>query len=287
MTRSHRFLAVVLVVMLGFVGLARLIGGGSAEVQGAPTGDSVVAAAQAAAPSSAALPTVTSSPAGPVVCAIPGVLLVGSSGEAVLCLEQWLMASGYLAVAPDTLFDAATDAAVREMQAALLLEVDGIVGRRTATAIGTWTGPTGPREMADADCPSSPHGAIVDRANQMGALCENGVITHRFPITTARSQPDPGEYDVYARDLNASSNLSGEYSTMTHFVAFTRGKYQGARIAFHSVPKYSDGSWVQPLDSVGTQAYFGESAGCIRVLPDDAVRIWDWLSIGDLVRVIS
>ena len=98
---------------------------------------------------------------------------------------------------------------------------------------------------------------------------------------------DPGEYDVYAKDLNASSNLSGQYSTMTHFVAFTHGKYQGARIAFHSVPKYGDGTWVQPLDSVGTQEYFGASAGCIRVLPDDAVRIWDWLSIGDLVRVIS
>ncbi|MFM7252307.1 MAG: L,D-transpeptidase [Ilumatobacteraceae bacterium] len=38
---------------------------------------------------------------------------------------------------------------------------------------------------------------------------------------------------------------------------------------------------------MGTQEYFGASAGCIRVLPDDAVRIWDWLSIGDLVRVIS
>jgi peptidoglycan hydrolase-like protein with peptidoglycan-binding domain len=286
-SRSHRFLVVVLVVMLAIVGIARLIGDSSAEVQGAATGDSVVAAAQAAAASPATTLAATTVPAGALRCQVPEVLQLGSAGDAVLCLEQWLAASGYLAAVPDSVFDAVTDAAVRDLQAAQLLEVDGIVGRRTATVIGTWTGPTGPREMADADCPSSPRAAIVDRANQMGALCENGVITHRFPITTARSQPDPGEYDVYARDLNASSNLSGEYSTMTHFVAFTRGKYQGARIAFHSVPKYSDGSWVQPLDSVGTQEYFGESAGCIRVLPDDAVRIWDWLSIGDLVRVIS
>jgi hypothetical protein len=74
---------------------------------------------------------------------------------------------------------------------------------------------------------------------------------------------------------------------MTHFVAFTRGKFQGARIAFHSVPTYSNGEFIQPLDSVGTEQYFGASAGCIRVLPDDAVRIWDWLSIDDAVRVIS
>ena len=39
---------------------------------------------------------------------------------------------------------------------------------------------------------------------------------------------------------------------MTHFVAFTYGKFRGARIAFHSVPMWQrDGELVQPLDSVG------------------------------------
>ena len=70
---------------------------------------------------------------------------------------------------------------------------------------------------------------------------------------------------------------------MTHFVAFTYGKYQGARIAFHSIPKYGDGEYVQPLDSVGTQELFGDSSGCIRVLPDDAELFWSWLDIGDTV----
>ena len=31
----------------------------------------------------------------------------------------------------------------------------------------------------------------------------------------------------------------------------------------------------------------GDSSGCIRVLPDDAVAIWDWLDIGDEVIVIT
>ena len=34
-------------------------------------------------------------------------------------------------------------------------------------------------------------------------------------------------------------------------------------------------------DRVGTPAQFGQSSGCIRVLPDDSVKIWDWLSIDD------
>jgi hypothetical protein len=108
-----------------------------------------------------------------------------------------------------------------------------------------------------------------------------------MPITTAQSQPDPGTYDVYANDLTASSSISGKYSTMTHFVAFTHGKNRGARIAFHSVPRYADGEFVQPLDSVGTQELWGDSAGCIRVLPDDAELIWSWLDVGDTVSVIT
>jgi lipoprotein-anchoring transpeptidase ErfK/SrfK len=136
-------------------------------------------------------------------------------------------------------------------------------------------------------CPATGRGAVVDRANQMAWLCGDGAIVREFPVSTARSQPDPGTYPVYDKDLNASSTISGAFSRMTHFVAFTHGKYQGARIAFHSVPTYGDGSFVQPLESVGTADWWGDSAGCIRVLPDDAVAIWDWLAVGDTVNVIS
>jgi hypothetical protein len=142
-------------------------------------------------------------------------------------------------------------------------------------------------QISDSDCPSSTHGAVVDRVHQRGALCANGAVTYRFPLTSAWSQPDPGTYKVYAKDLHASSSLGGRLSTMTHFVAFTHGKYQGARIAFHSVPTFSDGSYAQPLSSVGTAKMHGASHGCLRVLPDDSVRIWDWLSIGQQVHVIS
>jgi hypothetical protein len=74
---------------------------------------------------------------------------------------------------------------------------------------------------------------------------------------------------------------------MTHFVAFTHGEIRGARIAFHSMPIYSDGSYVQPLETLGTPEQRGNSAGCIRVSPADAELIWSWLEIDDLVRVVS
>jgi lipoprotein-anchoring transpeptidase ErfK/SrfK len=44
---------------------------------------------------------------------------------------------------------------------------------------------------------------------------------------------------------------------------------------------------VQPLDTVGRLGVRGETSGCIRVLPEDAVRIWDWIAVGDEVHVIS
>ena len=128
---------------------------------------------------------------------------------------------------------------------------------------------------------------VIDRDRQRSWFCEGAEAVRVFPVTTARSQPDPGVYEVYAKDMHTSSTFGGAYSTMTHFVAFTHGKFQGARVAFHSVPVYPGGAWVQPLDTVGSLDRHGDSSGCIRALPADAEAIWDWLDIGDVVRVVT
>jgi peptidoglycan hydrolase-like protein with peptidoglycan-binding domain len=302
MSRSYRVLALALVGVLVLVGLAQLVrtddaAPADAGAQPSPTETTQTAGSTAASDGDTQVVTdeadadveeSTTTVAPPAAdCTVVGTMKVGATGDEVACLQAQLAKVGFAVSSPSGTFDDATDQAVRSFQTAKSLEVDGIAGRQTAQALGIWSGPTGPTPATDADCPSTGHGAIVDRANQRGALCENGAITYQFPLTTAWSQPDPGVYPVYAKDLNASSNFGGHYSTMTHFVAFTRGKYKGARIAFHSVPKLSNGDWVMPLDAVGTEAYHGESSGCIRVLPDDAVKIWDWLSQGDEVHVIS
>ncbi len=298
MSRSYRTLAAALVAMLVLVGIAQLVEPDDAKgsVAASPVSSSGVDAGTVPASDSTQPVTdvvdgdaaTTSSLAPPITadCTITEVLKVGASGAQVQCLESQLAVAGFPTTV-DTNFDGATDTAVKAYQTAKSLEADGIVGRVTAQTLGIWAGPLGPMPATNDDCPSTPHGVIVDRANQRGALCENGSITYEFPLTTALSQPDPGTYPVYAKDLNASSTITGQYSTMTHFVAFTRGKYQGARIAFHSMPKYSNGQYLQPLDSVGTPEMHGESSGCIRLKPDDAVRVWDWLAIDDEVRVIS
>ncbi len=304
MSRSYRVLVLALVGVLVLVGLAQLAerddpssSAAAPDTTSAPapvvpdpvasdvaTAPPVVAATDVADADVAA--TLPAAPVGSADCTITAALQLGSSGPEVTCLEQQLANVGLMGSA-DVTFDDVTDQAVRTYQASKSLNVDGIAGKQTAEAMGVWAGPAGPLPATDADCPSSGHGAVVDRANQRGALCDNGAISYQFPITTARSQPDPGRYPVYAKDMKSSANFDGQYSEMTHFVAFTKGKYKGARIAFHSIPTLPNGDLLQPLDSVGTPERFGDSHGCIRVKYDDSVKIWDWLAIGDEVHVIS
>lgn len=151
--------------------------------------------------------------------------------------------------------------------------------------------PTTWRDAPDADavqCPSTSRGIVVDRQWQRAWLCTDGDVATVFPITSAASQPDPGTYPVYALDYRSYSVDFGDApSTLDRFVAFTYGKYQGARIGFHAVPYYADGTRAQPYDSVGELARLGESSGCIRVLPEHAELIYATMQVGDEVRVIS
>ncbi len=157
----------------------------------------------------------------------------------------------------------------------------------TTTALPTTTTTPAPVLVIDPNCPLTLHAAVIDRDRQRAWLCDHGVALPEFVITTAREQPDPGTYPVFAKSMHASSKFGGHFSTMSHFVAFTRGEETGARVAFHTVPVLRTGEYVQPLASVGSEMEFGASSGCIRVLPEQGQVIWDWLQKGDEVRVIS
>ncbi len=139
----------------------------------------------------------------------------------------------------------------------------------------------------DAGCAASGRSAAIDRDNQQAWLCLDGYITTQFAVSTAWSLPDPGEYEVFAKDRVTTSTFGGHISTLNNFVAFTYGENTGARVAFHSIPILSDGSLLQPIESVGDLSRRGESSGCIRVQPDISELIWDTLAIGDPVTVLT
>ncbi len=138
-----------------------------------------------------------------------------------------------------------------------------------------------------AGCAATGPSAAIDRDIQLAWLCLDGYITTEFPVSTAWSMPDPGVYQVYAKDLRTTSTFGGHITTLRNFVAFSYGERTGARVAFHAIPMLSDGSLVQPAESVGDLSRRGESSGCIRVVPEIAQLIWDTLSIGDTVTVLT
>ena len=181
-------------------------------------------------------------------------------------------------------------ARVAAVLAAALLAVVGFapsVQARGPLLVGSEILRPAPGPLDPERCPRIGRLAAVDRDQQRGWLCDRLRVVHEFPVTTARSQPDPAWYRVYAKDMVAWSDIDGTPVTMSHFVAFTRGKYAGARVAFHSVPTFGDGTFAQPLASVGTPEHFGDSAGCIRVRPEDAERIWDHLRLGAYVQILT
>ena len=139
----------------------------------------------------------------------------------------------------------------------------------------------------DPGCAATGPSAAIDRDKQRGWLCLDGYITTEFTVSTAWSMPDPGVYQVYAKDKTSTSTFGGHITTLRNFVAFSYGENTGARVAFHAIPVLSDGSLVQPVDSVGDLSRRGESSGCIRVVPEIAQLIWDTLSIGDTVTVLT
>ena len=219
-------------------------------------------------------------------CSISSTLTRGTVSEEVRCIERHLWAAGYFAGQPDDIFDIETARAVLDYQANTNLIVDGIAGQQTSELLGLWVTPP-PPEPDPATCADIGNGSVIDREFQRSWLCSEGEIVHVFPITTAWNQPDPADYRVLEKDMEASSIETGSYTEMTHFVVFTRGKFQGARVGYHSVPTHPDGEFIQTLESVGTEELHGQSSGCIRARPDDAVLVWDHLEVGDIVRVIS
>jgi hypothetical protein len=283
MTRRLVTLGVTLLTVTGSLVAARALDRPEA---GRPASSVATTVAPPSSGSPATVPPTTVPPLD-TTCRLTSRLGLGDSGADVRCLETHLAAREELQgfVVDDT-FDELTELAIEVFQRNNGLVVDGVVGPQTARVLGAWADRQAP-PPDPAACAPTGRSAVVDRSFQRTWLCDGGTIARVMPITSAWSQPDPGSYEVYGKDLDAASSLSGELSTMTHFVAFTHGKFQGARIGFHSVPVDTAGEYVQALDTVGVVALQGDSSGCIRVLPDDAVAIWDWLQVGDDVIVVS
>lgn len=114
---------------------------------------------------------------------------------------------------------------------------------------------------------------IISLADQRMFIFENGSIIHRFLVSTGvpgHSTPT-GNYSVHNQALRAWSNKYECY--MPHWSAITPDGLYG----MHSL----DGtSYLSHLGSVA-------SHGCIRLSPEDATWLYDWVDIGTPVDIVA
>lgn len=160
----------------------------------------------------------------------------------------------------------------------LLVDVTGyVIGQPVPVVADAFavenTPPPGP------SCEWYPAGraAIVDRIAQHMWLCDDGVaVTDLMPFTAGYVQAAPaGEYRVFFR----RDPWWGSGHTLRRFVAFTRGQ-RGGRVAFHQYVG-------MPAAMIGSEQYRNSSAGCFRLGADDSVTVWNFLRVGDPVRVLN
>lgn len=115
------------------------------------------------------------------------VLKVGSRGDTVKRLQQELKNQGFLSDKPDGIYGARTKAAVKKMQKAYGLTVDGIAGPKTLSALGISTGSSGYfnsdvyllAKCIYAEARGEPYTGKV----AVGAVVLNRVKSSKFPNT--------------------------------------------------------------------------------------------------------
>lgn len=232
----------------------------------------------------------------------------GDTGESVRCLQEALIAAGFLTGAATGTFDVATFAAVESMQTERDLFVDGVVGRESAISLGIWPD----EESFIVRTPKPPEGAVdlmgyplssvasagdnapplppnsgsgrrivYERAGQrVWAVGSDGQIIRSWLVSGSKySNELPGTHQVYSKsDVSTAWNGKAYLPKMVRWLKTDIGA-----IGFHSIPLHvEDKSPYQTEDELGARL----SGGCQRQAPRDADFLWDFADIGTPVVVL-
>jgi peptidoglycan hydrolase-like protein with peptidoglycan-binding domain len=232
----------------------------------------------------------------------------GQSGDSVVCLQEALIAAGFLEGTASGSFDYATFVAVEEMQTDRNLFVDGVVGRESALSLGIWpdeesfvvrTPAPAPGSMDSMGYPlssvsstgknapplpensGSGRRVVYERAGQrVWAVDDDGTIIRSWLVSGSQYANEmPGTHTVYSRsDVSTAWNGKAWLPKMI--------RYQETRIGhigFHAIPLHvADNSPYQTEAELGTRL----SGGCQRQANADADFLWEFAQIGTTVVVI-
>ncbi len=234
-------------------------------------------------------------------------LRIGDTGTAVSCLQNALVAAGYLSGAASGTFDNPTFSAVNKLQKDKDMFVDGVVGRETALSLSIWpdeaslvvhTPPPAagavdllgyPLSYVAVSGPNAPpmppntgsgKRVVYDRAGQrVWAIDKNNRVVRSWLVSGSKYNNEvPGDHVVYSRSI-VSTAWNGK-AILPKMIRYTKTKI-GA-IGFHGIPIHvSDGSRYMKDSELGTRL----SGGCTRQADLDAAFMWDFAQIGTKVVV--
>jgi hypothetical protein len=105
-------------------------------------------------------------------------------------------------------------------------------------------------------------------------------VLRDYKVTGRVDRPRPGVYHVYSKSPTAVN--PGERLTFDLMVRFAYG-VTGARIGFHTIPRYYDGRPIQAEKDLGRAIGMG---GCVRQSRADAQWLYAWSRVGDTVVVV-
>ncbi|MEO8265182.1 MAG: L,D-transpeptidase family protein [Ilumatobacteraceae bacterium] len=235
-------------------------------------------------------------------------LRLGDSGTAVSCLQQALIAAGYLSGSASGQFDNATFGAVDKLQKAKDLFVDGLVGRETALALDVWpdeaslvvhTPPAAsgavdllgyPLSFVATSGPDAPplppdtgtgKRVVYSRSGQrVWAIDKNNRVLRSWLVSGSKYNNEvPGVHEVYSRS-EVSTAWNGK-AFLPHMIRWL--KTDIGAIGFHAIPRHvADGSRYMKDSELGTRL----SGGCQRQADADANFMWDFAQIGTKVVVL-
>ncbi len=242
-------------------------------------------------------------------CVITELSLAGGdTGASVTCLQEALIATGFLNGTASGVYDNATAAAVEKLQIDRDLFVDGKTGRETALSLGVWpdenslvirTPPPAPGAVdllgyelssvatSGPDAPPLPPNSgsgrrlVFERAGQrIWAVGEDNVVIRSWLVSGSKyNNETPGTHAVYSRsDVSTAWNGKAFLYKMVRWLKTDIGA-----IGFHALPiRRSDNTPYQTDAELGTRL----SGGCQRQANLDADFTWEFAQIGTPVIVI-
>jgi hypothetical protein len=235
-------------------------------------------------------------------------LRLNDTGAAVSCLQQALIAAGYLSGSASGQYDNATFSAVNKLQKEKDLFVDGLVGRETALALDVWpdeaslvvhTPPPAsgavdllgyPLSLVATSGPDAPplppdtgtgKRVVYSRSGQrVWAIDKNNRVIRSWLVSGSKYNNEvPGVHEVYSRS-EVSTAWNGK-AFLPHMIRWL--KTDIGAIGFHAIPRHvADGSRYMKDSELGTRL----SGGCQRQADADANFMWDFAQVGTKVVVL-